>query len=343
VVFERRPINADGVLFLHDSLMNLTPEQQKNLNINPCHIFPWLNRPQELERRTLKIEVIYSNELILSRYLHLNKLYPVEYPKLALQISNNIYQNQYLLYKEKKVSSLLQRSSKRSEKGNTEPDSALGGVVDGSREAESQGGNSNARAPQLIQKAQIVEQEAILVFDGVSNVSIQPDECMIRVQRVQSDAQAQNAAHGFLVPHFFTINPAKDRSHKLLEQLRHHDVALTDLKSHIVAQSQHSEAALPKEALLKFPQFSKMPQKIVIEFQDSVIQGLDLMDFHILVDDDQDRIQALVDYENDQRPSLGQNYPVRGWQMNQGNRKDKSNEKTHAALNSYNVVFGQER
>jgi len=190
VVFEKRPINADGVLFLHDSLMNLTLEQQKNLNINPCHIFPWLNRPQELERRTLKIEVIYSNELILSRYLHLNKLYPVEYPKLALQISNNIYQNQYLLYKEKKVSSLLQRSSKRSEKGNTEPDSALGGVVDGSREAESQGGNSNARTPQLIQKAQIVEQEAILVFDGVSNVSIQPDECMIRVQRVQSDAQA---------------------------------------------------------------------------------------------------------------------------------------------------------
>lgn len=145
------------------------------------------------------------------------------------------------------------------------------------------------------------------------------------------------------MPHFFTINPAKDRSHKLLEQLRHHDVALTDLKSHIVAQSQHSEAALPKEALLKFPQFSKMPQKIVIEFQDSVIQGLDLMDFHILVDDDQGRIQALVDYENDQRPSLGQNYPVRGCQMNQGNRKDKSNEKTHAALNSYNVVFGQER
>jgi hypothetical protein len=67
------------------------------------------------------------------------------------------------------------------------------------------------------------------------------------------------------------------------------------------------------------------------------------MDFHILVDDDQDRIQALVDYENDQRPSLGQSYPVRGCQMNQGNKKDKSNEKTHAALNSYNVVFGQER
>ena len=49
-----------------------------------------------------------------------------------------------------KVSSLLQRSSKRSEKGNTEPDSALCGVVDGSREAESPGGNSNTRAPHLI-------------------------------------------------------------------------------------------------------------------------------------------------------------------------------------------------
>ena len=94
VVFENKPINEEGVIFLDESWIN-SPSNLRhfNLNINPCHLFPWLKKPEDLERRTLKIEVIFKNELILSRYLHLNKLYPLEYSKLALQISNNIYQN----------------------------------------------------------------------------------------------------------------------------------------------------------------------------------------------------------------------------------------------------------
>ena len=41
-------------------------------------------------------------ELVILRYIHFNRLFPLEYPKLALQICHNFYQNQYLLYKEKK-------------------------------------------------------------------------------------------------------------------------------------------------------------------------------------------------------------------------------------------------
>ena len=84
VVFENKPINEEGVIFLDESWIK-TPgnHQHFNLNINPCHLFPWLKRPEDLERRTLKIEVIFKNELILSRYLHLNRLYHHEYPKLA--------------------------------------------------------------------------------------------------------------------------------------------------------------------------------------------------------------------------------------------------------------------
>ena len=94
VVFENKPINEEGVIFLDESwIKNPGNYQHFNLTINPCHLFPWLKKPEDLERRTLKIEVIFKNELILSRYLHLNKLYPLEYSKLALQISNNIYQN----------------------------------------------------------------------------------------------------------------------------------------------------------------------------------------------------------------------------------------------------------
>ena len=51
----------------------------------------------------------------MCRYLHLSKLYPIEYPKIALQISTNIYQNQYLFYKEKKLQKMYkeQYGSKR--------------------------------------------------------------------------------------------------------------------------------------------------------------------------------------------------------------------------------------
>lgn len=43
----------------------------------------------------------------MCRYLHLNVLYPVEYPKIALQICQNLYQNQYMKYKQNKLESLL--------------------------------------------------------------------------------------------------------------------------------------------------------------------------------------------------------------------------------------------
>jgi hypothetical protein len=42
--------------------------------------------------------------------------------------------------------------------------------------------------------------------------------------------------------------------------------------------------------LVQFPQFSKVPQKVVIECQDCIIQGIDLVDFHILVDQNKQRV-----------------------------------------------------
>jgi len=53
-------------------------------NLNPCTFFLWLKKPEDIERKTFKIEVIYKSELILSRYVHTSKLYAIEYPKLAL-------------------------------------------------------------------------------------------------------------------------------------------------------------------------------------------------------------------------------------------------------------------
>lgn len=73
-------------------------------------LFTWLKKPEDIEHRTFKIEVLHQQELILSRYLHMSKLYPIEYPKLALQISNSLYQNQYLLYKDAKIQEIVKKA-----------------------------------------------------------------------------------------------------------------------------------------------------------------------------------------------------------------------------------------
>jgi hypothetical protein len=80
VIFEDRPVSKDGVLFIDSKPNRSLPK----LAVDPRECFPWLKNPQDIERRTLKIEVIYKSDLIMCRYLHLNKLYPIEYPKIAL-------------------------------------------------------------------------------------------------------------------------------------------------------------------------------------------------------------------------------------------------------------------
>ena len=61
-------------------------------------MLPWLAGTQDkLEKRTLKIEVTYMTELVLLRFIHLDKFYPLKYPQIVLEIANNITQNQNLL------------------------------------------------------------------------------------------------------------------------------------------------------------------------------------------------------------------------------------------------------
>ena len=59
-------------------------------------MLPWLQKPSDLEKRTLKIEVTFKGELILLRIIHIDKLYPVQYPMIALRIANNMIQNNLL-------------------------------------------------------------------------------------------------------------------------------------------------------------------------------------------------------------------------------------------------------
>ena len=45
--------------------------------LNATVMLPWLEKPSDLEKRTLKIEVTFKGELILLRIIHIDKLYPV--------------------------------------------------------------------------------------------------------------------------------------------------------------------------------------------------------------------------------------------------------------------------
>lgn len=72
----------------------------KNM-LNPEILLPWLQKPSDLEKRTLKIEVTFKGQLILLRIIHIDKLYPLQYPMIALQIANNMIQNN--LIAEKKI------------------------------------------------------------------------------------------------------------------------------------------------------------------------------------------------------------------------------------------------
>ena len=71
VLFEKKPIDEEGFLLIDNYNKSV---------LNPLKIFPWLQSLKEIERRTLKIEVTFEEELILLRFIHLDLFYPVKYP-----------------------------------------------------------------------------------------------------------------------------------------------------------------------------------------------------------------------------------------------------------------------
>ena len=82
--------------------VDLRSDNTKN-SLDAQIMLPWLQRPTDLEKRTLKIEVTFRGELILLRIIHIDKLYPVQYPMLALQVANNMIQNNLLREKNVQV------------------------------------------------------------------------------------------------------------------------------------------------------------------------------------------------------------------------------------------------
>ena len=108
VVLENRPLTTTGSVTLLDRF----PHSERDI----CQILPWLREPSDILKRTIKLEVIFKMEVIMCRFLHLDILFPVEYPKIALQICQNMYQNQYMKYKQNKLEQLLKEEKENTHK-----------------------------------------------------------------------------------------------------------------------------------------------------------------------------------------------------------------------------------
>ena len=77
VIYEHKKIDEDGYIIFE----NLNLNSENNSAVNPLRILPWLASPgSTLEKRTLKIEVTYLSELVLLRFIHLDRFYPLKYP-----------------------------------------------------------------------------------------------------------------------------------------------------------------------------------------------------------------------------------------------------------------------
>ena len=74
IILENRKVNLDGYLMIDEI-------QKTGL--------PWLSESSINQKLTLKIEVSLMGKLVLIRFLHLDKFFSMEYPKIALRIAHN--------------------------------------------------------------------------------------------------------------------------------------------------------------------------------------------------------------------------------------------------------------
>ena len=64
---------------------DLAIDPSNYLLLNPTlDLFPWLKNKTQILKRTLKVEVSCDNQIVLLRFIHLDKLYQIEYSKIAL-------------------------------------------------------------------------------------------------------------------------------------------------------------------------------------------------------------------------------------------------------------------
>eukprot|EP00347_Sterkiella_histriomuscorum_P023052 403336141 len=133
VMYENKKIDEDGYIIFDNLDWNV---------LNPTKMFAWLQNAKDLEKRTLKIEVTYQQELVLLRFIHLDKFYPLKFPQIMLEISNNMLQNQNLLHKQEQQQQVLNQKHNKISQSSAEDlidlESQRQNIEDGSEDTASQ-------------------------------------------------------------------------------------------------------------------------------------------------------------------------------------------------------------
>lgn len=176
----------------------------------------------------------------------------------------------------------------------------------------------NPEFERKMQLQRIRDDTPIHVFDGAKNVQIMPEECSLNSQSIRRPPRKvlQNYGLQEQLPdvtqgsgereyQFYFVMPVRDRFHELLEQVRNHEYHLRELPQRIEQSEILRGSGIQPKDLTKFPKFQKNQQKILIEFQDCIIQANDLADFQILVDDNKKRAKVMLEFEEEHKQSLG--------------------------------------
>ena len=71
-------------------LDNLKPDEEGFLPINLEEGLPWFSETKKL---TLRIDVYFMGTIICLRFVHMDQLYKLDFPRVALRIANSMVQS----------------------------------------------------------------------------------------------------------------------------------------------------------------------------------------------------------------------------------------------------------
>jgi hypothetical protein len=127
-------------------------------------------------------------------------------------------------------------------------------------------------------KSRIETKHVIAAYDGVYNINIEPEHCMLKVHPFML---------GDKVAFYFSSSPAPDRLEQLLSGLNNYTLSLSQVPDLV---DQWNQLSMGRRSMQEFPRFRRGESKVIIQFEDAAIHAEDLFSFKNLKTGVQTRI-----------------------------------------------------
>ncbi|CDW75300.1 UNKNOWN [Stylonychia lemnae] len=273
VIYENKRIDQEGYIIFDNLDWNV---------LNPIRMFPWLSHAKDLEKRTLKIEVTFQSELVLLRFIHLDKFYQMKFPQIMLEITNNMIQNQNLISKQQKQQQLQAAQQNIAQQSNDD-------LIDlGSQDRKED--EDGILILKRIEQHKLSGQQ-LLQNEKVKN-SIDSHEGFKGVALTSSSGNIPN-----LHEHYYCLKPMKNEALKLILDLKNYRVNIRNIYDELMS----------RKIEITPPQLKQL--RIIIEYTDCIIQAKDLLQYEILMNDNkrQNIVQDGQNNNNGDEQGLAQN------------------------------------